>query len=113
MDKAWNVLEELGAIDADGHLTALGRHIVRDHSHISHADLQICSFISQCSLWTCDWERSVDKMQRVKCHFDNATQMLVLGTVFQCLNPILTVVGCLSSKPIFISPMNKRDEANQ
>jgi len=45
--------------------------------------------------------------------FYNVSQMLVLGTVFQCLNPILTVVGCLSSKPIFANPMNKRDEATQ
>jgi HrpA-like RNA helicase len=43
MDKAWNVLEELGAIDADGRLTALGRHIVRDRSHVSHAEFHICS----------------------------------------------------------------------
>lgn len=47
MDKAWNVLEELGAIDADGRLTALGRHIVRDHtrahSHVFHANLYICT----------------------------------------------------------------------
>lgn len=35
MDKAWDVLQELGAIDADGCLTALGRHIVRDCSCVS------------------------------------------------------------------------------
>lgn len=29
MDKALSVLEELGAIDVNGSLTALGRHIVR------------------------------------------------------------------------------------
>lgn len=28
MEKAWCVLEELGAVDADGRLTALGKHIV-------------------------------------------------------------------------------------
>jgi HrpA-like RNA helicase len=28
MDKAWTTLEELGAIDQDGKLTALGRHMV-------------------------------------------------------------------------------------
>ncbi|OJA10313.1 hypothetical protein AZE42_05191 [Rhizopogon vesiculosus] len=77
MDQAWNVLEELGAIDVDGRLTALGRHI-----SMLPVDLRL-------------------------------GKMLVLGTVFQCLNPILTVVGCLSSKPIFVSPMNRRDEANQ
>lgn len=29
MDKALSVLEELGALDQDGRLTALGRHMVR------------------------------------------------------------------------------------
>jgi HrpA-like RNA helicase len=29
MENAWSTLEELGAIDQDGNLTALGRHIVR------------------------------------------------------------------------------------
>ncbi|KAG1757846.1 P-loop containing nucleoside triphosphate hydrolase protein [Suillus lakei] len=75
MDKAWNVLEELGAIDADGRLTALGRHI-----SMLPVDLRL-------------------------------GKMLVLGTIFQCLDPILTVVACLSSKPLFLSPMNNRDEA--
>ena len=28
MEKAWSVLEELGAVDPDGNLTALGRHMV-------------------------------------------------------------------------------------
>lgn len=30
MEKAWSTLEELGAVDQDGKLTALGRHMVRD-----------------------------------------------------------------------------------
>ncbi|KAG2088237.1 P-loop containing nucleoside triphosphate hydrolase protein [Suillus cothurnatus] len=77
MDKAWNVLEELGAIDADGRLTALGRHI-----SMLPVDLRL-------------------------------GKMLVLGTIFQCLDPILTVVACLSSKPLFVSPMNNRDEATK
>ncbi|KAM6498647.1 P-loop containing nucleoside triphosphate hydrolase protein [Amanita muscaria] len=38
-------------------------------------------------------------------------KMLILGTIFQCLDPILTIVACLSSKPLFVSPMDKRDEA--
>jgi HrpA-like RNA helicase len=28
IDRAWKNLEEIGAVDEDGHLTALGRHIV-------------------------------------------------------------------------------------
>ena len=37
--------------------------------------------------------------------------MLILATVFQCLDPALTIAACLSSKPVFLSPMEKRDEA--
>lgn len=77
MDKAWDVLEELGAIDADGRLTALGRHI-----SMLPVDLRL-------------------------------GKMLVLGTIFQCLDPILTIAACLSSKPLFIGPMNDRDQATK
>ncbi|TBU62530.1 P-loop containing nucleoside triphosphate hydrolase protein [Dichomitus squalens] len=40
-------------------------------------------------------------------------KMLILGTVFRCLGPVLTVAACLSSKPLFLSPMDKREEAKQ
>ncbi|TFK56866.1 P-loop containing nucleoside triphosphate hydrolase protein [Heliocybe sulcata] len=40
-------------------------------------------------------------------------KMLVLGTIFQCLGPILDVAACLSSKPLFLNPMDKREEATQ
>ncbi|KAG6830898.1 hypothetical protein H0H92_014049 [Tricholoma furcatifolium] len=40
-------------------------------------------------------------------------KMLILATVFQCLDPILTVAATLSSKPLFLSPPDKRDEAAQ
>ncbi|KAI9060487.1 P-loop containing nucleoside triphosphate hydrolase protein [Trametes sanguinea] len=40
-------------------------------------------------------------------------KMLILGTVFRCLGPILTVAACLSSRPLFVSPMDKREEASQ
>ncbi|KAJ6504362.1 P-loop containing nucleoside triphosphate hydrolase protein [Mycena vulgaris] len=40
-------------------------------------------------------------------------KMLVLGTIFQCLGPVLTIAASLSSKPLFLSPMDKRDEASQ
>ncbi|KAH9178563.1 P-loop containing nucleoside triphosphate hydrolase protein [Lactarius sanguifluus] len=73
MDKAISVLEELGAIDQDGHLTALGQALLP-------LDLRL-------------------------------GKMLVLATVFQCLDPILTIAACLSSKPVFLSPMDQRDEA--
>ncbi|EPT05932.1 hypothetical protein FOMPIDRAFT_1026812 [Fomitopsis schrenkii] len=40
-------------------------------------------------------------------------KMMILGTIFQCLEPTLTIAAMLSSKPLFINPMDKRDEATQ
>ncbi|GBE77256.1 Putative DEAH-box ATP-dependent helicase [Sparassis crispa] len=40
-------------------------------------------------------------------------KMLILGTIFQCLGPILTIAACLSGKPLFVSPMEKREEASR
>ncbi len=34
MEKAWSVLEELGAVDPEGNLTALGRHMVSSSSFL-------------------------------------------------------------------------------
>ncbi|CAA7264809.1 unnamed protein product [Cyclocybe aegerita] len=39
-------------------------------------------------------------------------KMLILAAIFQCLGPVVTVVALLSSKPLFVSPMERRDEAN-
>lgn len=39
--------------------------------------------------------------------------MLILGAIFRCLDPILTIAAGLSSKPLFVSPMEKREEANK
>jgi ATP-dependent RNA helicase DHX57 len=40
-------------------------------------------------------------------------QMLILGAIFRCLDRILTITAGLSSKPLFVSPMDKREEANK
>ena len=40
--------------------------------------------------------------------------MLILGIMFRCLGPpVLAIVALLSSKPLFPSPIDKREEANQ
>ncbi|TFK41870.1 P-loop containing nucleoside triphosphate hydrolase protein [Crucibulum laeve] len=77
MEKAWSVLQEIGAIDEAGKLTPLGKHI-----STLPVDIRLA-------------------------------KMLILGCIFQCLGPILTVAASLSSKPLFLSPIDKRDEANQ
>ena len=41
------------------------------------------------------------------------SQMLILATIFQCLNPILSVAAFLSSKPLFLNPMDKLEEATR
>ena len=37
--------------------------------------------------------------------------MMILGAIFRCLEPTVTAAACLSSKPLFLNPMDKRDEA--
>ena len=40
-------------------------------------------------------------------------KMLILAAIFKCLDPILTVVALLSSKPFFLNPMEQRDQAKK
>lgn len=40
-------------------------------------------------------------------------KMLVLGAIFRCLDPVLSIAAILSSKPLFLSPMDKRTEAQK
>ncbi|KAF9454218.1 P-loop containing nucleoside triphosphate hydrolase protein [Macrolepiota fuliginosa MF-IS2] len=41
------------------------------------------------------------------------SKMLVLGTIFHCLSPILSITALLSSKSLFLVPEAKRDEASR
>lgn len=41
MDKAWYILQELGAVDTDDNLTALGRHMVREKNLLGDKSLTI------------------------------------------------------------------------
>ncbi|KAF8527391.1 P-loop containing nucleoside triphosphate hydrolase protein [Hysterangium stoloniferum] len=75
MEKAWSVLQELGAVDQEDKLTALGRYM-----SLLPVDLRL-------------------------------GKMLILGSIFDCLDPILTVSACLSSKPLFVTPADKREES--
>ncbi|EIN13864.1 P-loop containing nucleoside triphosphate hydrolase protein [Punctularia strigosozonata HHB-11173 SS5] len=77
LDKAWSILGQLGAVDEDNKLTALGRYM-----SMLPLDLRL-------------------------------GKMLILATVFRCLDPVLTVAACLSSKPLFLSPIDQRDEASR
>lgn len=36
-------------------------------------------------------------------------KMLILGAVFNCLDPVLTVVAGLSGRDPFLSPLDKKD----
>ncbi|KAK3822844.1 MAG: P-loop containing nucleoside triphosphate hydrolase protein [Benniella sp.] len=38
-------------------------------------------------------------------------KMLIFGAVFRCLEPILVVASCMSVKSPFVSPMDKKEEA--
>ena len=110
MDRALTTLEELGAIDNTGTLTALGKHIV---------GLAVYSIYFVHTIYLTVNPASGHQTCQGNCSFlsyfllDYLCQMkmLILATVFQCLGPIVTVAALLSSKPLFLSPMEKRDEA--
>ena len=40
-------------------------------------------------------------------------KLLVLGCVFGCLSPLLTVAAVMSCKPLFNSPFDKKEEASK
>lgn len=39
-------------------------------------------------------------------------KILVMGAIFSCVSPVLTIAACLSSKPLFLSPLEQRKESN-
>ncbi|ORX44750.1 P-loop containing nucleoside triphosphate hydrolase protein [Hesseltinella vesiculosa] len=41
------------------------------------------------------------------------SKMLLLGSIFKCLDPILTIAATMSMKSPFVSPMDKREEARK
>ena len=63
VDKALAVLEELAAIQADGELTALGRHMVCALSDLCSAVID--DVPRQCCQWTFDWARWVPRVRLV------------------------------------------------
>jgi ATP-dependent RNA helicase DHX57 len=40
-------------------------------------------------------------------------KVLLFGTLLRCIDPILTIAACLSSKSPFVAPLQQRDEANE
>lgn len=39
-------------------------------------------------------------------------KMLILGAIFNCLDPVLTIVAGLSVKDPFLAPLDKKDVSN-
>ena len=110
MDKALSVLEELGALDQDGRLTALGRHMVRRRYHPPRVS-PLTPSLGRTSSRPSSWKSGLNESDEIAVSNSPTPQMLILATVFQCLDPVLTIAACLSSKPVFLSPLDKRDEA--
>ncbi|XP_068159676.1 putative ATP-dependent RNA helicase DHX57 [Drosophila tropicalis] len=40
-------------------------------------------------------------------------KLMLYGAIFQCLDSVLTIAACLSNKSPFVSPLNKRTEADR
>ena len=73
---AMDNLRSLGAVDAHGAITVLGRHIVQ-----IPADVRIA-------------------------------KLLLFGALLRCLEPILTIAGCIAYRSPFVTPFDKREEAD-
>ncbi|XP_055843477.1 putative ATP-dependent RNA helicase DHX57 [Episyrphus balteatus] len=70
-------LQNVGALDEDQMLTALGHHL-----SALPVDVRI-------------------------------GKLMLFGVIFQCLDSVLTIAACLSHKSPFVSPFEKRNEANK
>ena len=92
MQQAWVTLQELGAIGPEGELTALGRQMVSSTKTQPTLSLMQSKAILPLDL--------------------RLGKMLIIGTLFGCLSPVLSIAACLTSKSLFVSPLEKRDEAN-
>jgi HrpA-like RNA helicase len=103
-------LVDLGAIGEQDELTALGKHIV-----LFSSILPMLVLIAWLVYDTCRYSAGEGKSRSNLVPFfcQSSLQMLVLGTIFRCLNPILSLASILSSKPLFLNPMDRREEANQ
>ena len=108
MDRALATLEELGALSKEGALTALGRNMVRVCAVSLRRRLTILGHSSRrCA--PCEGE-----MVQPYTHIPaDLPQMLILAALFRCLGPVLTIAAVLSSKPIFLSPPDQRNEADE
>jgi HrpA-like RNA helicase len=40
-------------------------------------------------------------------------KMMIFGSVFRCLEPVLTIAASMSFRSPFVSPIDKRDEADR
>ena len=56
MDRAWKTLVEIGAVDNDERLTALGKHMVSGQKYVFYAEIELWS--SLCYHWMSDLPRS-------------------------------------------------------
>lgn len=43
----------------------------------------------------------------------NIGKMLLMGSIFQCVNPILTIAASLASRSPFVLPINRKEEADE
>lgn len=54
----------------------------------------------------------------VGCHLctlpvdPNIGKMLLMGAIFQCLNPALTIAAALAHRDPFVLPLNRKEEAD-
>lgn len=58
---------------------------------------------------TCTWSYLTGRYLAMLPMEPKLGKMLILGAIFSCLDPILTVVAGLSVRDPFLAPMDKKD----
>ncbi|GAA6009512.1 hypothetical protein JCM11491_003585 [Sporobolomyces phaffii] len=84
IETAWATLRLLGAVEVSDGKSELSAHLTPLGCHLAMIPVDL-----------------------------RLAKMLVLAAIFRCLDPILTIVALLSSKPFFLSPQDKREESKK
>ena len=76
-----------------------------------HTDVQMCHWASE--LVSAGHAQTFSSSTVSRSRGLKKLKMLILGLIFRCLDPILTIVACLSCKPLVVSSIDRKEEVTR
>ena len=126
MEQAIKGLQELQALDLREYLTPLGYHLASlpVNVRISTRGWRTSESSSKQQLDSAPSSEFFEESGCGRAHGSSMLnhsmmmqvrvgKMMLYGTIFRCLDPVLTIAAGLSSRSPFVSPFDKRDEADK